>query len=283
MERTRGKIDHHTRRLGKAGRAGAAGIAFALLAGSVEAGLVTLNADASLIGSSSDASNFRYRVSNTNWDQIIASSTSISNSTIVGSRNPGTHSALKNAAWDFTVSFVPLSGYIFALDPVAGLNSNAAQSITWTSLFGGVDPLRAHNAIKLTVSAGSGMPGGIDTAYVDVSNLAFSTSGFLSTGSLASMRNNWDDFGSLTDRDDPDTLTQWILADENLANWAWALTGRVQAGFTYLPGVSSPGGNLDERLKFDILPQWVTAVPSPGGFAFLALGGFVVLRRVRGG
>lgn len=261
--------------------------AVSLLAGGATAGVVRLDAPGSWISATADTSDFRYRVSNTNWDLMAASSTQISNSTIASSRNAGNHSALNHAAWTFALEFTPGSGYVFSLAPIAGQNSLAAQSVSWTTPTGSggsiVSPLRAHNAIKLVVSAGSGMPSGIDTAYVDVRDLSFHAAGFSTVGSLSAMRDNWDDTGSLTDRDDPDTLTQWVLAEGDLSGTPWALRGRVQAGFTYLAGHTNPGGNLDERLKFDVLPMWVTAIPAPGAVALGALATVVLTRRVRPG
>jgi hypothetical protein len=276
----------------RAGRSGRAAVvtaaAVSILAGGATAGIVRLDAPGSWISATADASDFRYRVSNTNWDLMAASSTQISNSTIASSRNAGNHTALNHAAWNFALEFTPGSGYVFSLAPVAGQNSLAAQSVSWTTPVGSggvggssVTPLRAHNAIKLVVSAGSGMPSGIDTAYVDVRDLSFYAAGFGTVGSLSAMRDTWDDTGSLTDRDDPDTLTQWVLAEGDLSGTPWALRGRVQAGFTYVAGQTSPGGNLDERLKFDVMPMWVTAIPAPGAVALGGLAAVVLARRVR--
>lgn len=228
-------------------------------------GVVQLNANTSQYTFGDTVALARYRVSNTNWDQIVATSSSISTSTIVQQANLGNNGQLNNAAWDFNLSFVQGVGYSWTLQRVGG---STVSTVRWEAPHNGISPLRPVNAIRFYAEAGSTMPGGIATAQLAATNLAFTAAGFTNTGSLVNLIDNWDDVGP-NDGQDPDLPLQSIIADGDLTSTNWSFTGRVLASWTLLPGFTAPQGNLDERLKLDI--KMSTAVPAPGGLAAMGL------------
>lgn len=83
--------------------------------GAVQAAVVALNADGSQFNPTAVAMNSRYRISQTNWDEMIATSAVISTSTIVEQKQLGNAATLNNRAWDFSVNYVAGSGYNFTL------------------------------------------------------------------------------------------------------------------------------------------------------------------------
>lgn len=233
------------------------------LSSSALAGMVHLNPSAATVAKTPDSTvaAMRYRVSNTNWDQMIATGSDVGYGTIVQNSNVGTHTALNGVSWDFTVAYAPASGYEFTLS-----RPGQTRTVAWAVPAFGLAPTRAHNALFLHVQAGSGMPAGIATASVTVSDLAFSGAGLTTAGALRAMGDDWDDTAPFDDRVDADSDEQWIVSTSDLSATSWLLTGKVSAAFTYLPGYTSPGGNLDERLKFDVkaLSATVVPVPEPG-------------------
>lgn len=246
-------------------------LALLLLAGAplVAAGAtVTLDPAPDLVGPMlSEGADVRYRISNTNWDQVIATSPYVGYETIVQNRNLGNHNQLNEAVWDFTFSYTAGAGYTFVLTHVSGGSPPVtASTVNWTSDFNTVSPLTSYNAIEMYAQAGSSMPSGISAAHVTVTDLAFSGTGLMTVGTLRSLYDLWDDVPPLDDGQDPDLDLQWILADTDLSVFDWALTGRVVAGFT-----GTAGGNIDERLKFNIKVAQlgpVVAVPADDALAF---------------
>lgn len=239
------------------------------------AGVVVLNADQSQYTFGETRALVRYRTSQTNWDQIVATSSSISTSTIVQQANLGTLPALNGVAWDFVLNFRQGIGYEWTLSRVGG---SQVSTVRWEADFNGVSPLRQVNAIRFYAEAGATMPGGIATAQMSVTNLAFSASGFTNTGTLVDLVDDWDDVGP-NDGNDPDLPSQAIIADADLTTTDWTFSGRVRASWTFLPGFTAPAGNLDERLKLDV--KMGSAIPSAGSLAILGVAAAVVSRRRR--
>lgn len=234
---------------------------------------VFLNADASLLGSGGTVANFRYRVSNTNWDQSVANSSTISNSTIVQSRGLGNHDQLNGAAFDFTLNYQVGLGFTFRLLHAGGGSPTTSDSnVAWTSPFGGVAATRSFRGLELSATAAN-LSTSIQSASLSVSNLAFSGAGLTTIGTLSDMNAI---FAPGQFR------TQYIASASDLSTFNWTLTGRVMAAFAYAPGTSTPGGNLDELLRLNIRAFDGGLIPTPGASAALILAGLVLARRRRG-
>lgn len=243
------------------------------------ASVVHLNPDPDLYTYGETRALARYRVSNTNWDQIVATSSSISASTIVQQANLGNSAQLNGTVWDFTLSYAAGIGYEWTLVKMSGNAPVSSSTVSWTSPHHGVDPDRPVNAIKFYTQAGAQMPAGIETARIGVSNLHFSAAGYSTIGALADMHDFFDDVGDPGDNWDPDLPLQVIVANGNLADTDWVFSGRVVAMYTLKDGFTSPGGTIDERLKLDI--KVTEAVPAPGAAALLAFGMLGLFRRQR--
>lgn len=255
----------------------AAGLAGAV-AVSAQAGVITLNADPSLVLSSTSGINVRYRVSNTNWDHLIATSSDVGPSTIVSTANLGTHTQLNGALFDFTLSYSPATGVSFRLLHAGGGSPSVTdRTLTFTGTH--TDGRRADasfNALYLYAQAGDGMPSGVSSASVEVSNLVFSAPGQTVVGSLTNLTDVW------TPGSPAGLVDQYVIAEGvDLATLEWTLTGKVRASYELFAGATGPGGNIDERLKFNLKFRQVELVPAPGAMALLGLAGVAALRRRR--
>ncbi|TWT45230.1 hypothetical protein RAS1_16520 [Phycisphaerae bacterium RAS1] len=249
-------------------------LAACLTSGSAIAGMVTLNAPASSFDANAPiqtAALARYRISNSNWDQLISTSTSVSTSTIVGTSNIATHNTLNNARWNFNFSFEPDEGYTWTLQHVSGgrVTPGTVSTVTWNAPMGNANPLTSFNAIELAAEAGPSMPNGVSSAYVSVSNLHFSVSGLDTQGALGNMLDQWAGV-------EADSSRQWVVSNSDLSEHAWSLSGTVVAGFA-----GTPMGNIDERLRFEMRTAAVTTVPAPAAITLgaMALGGLAHVRR----
>jgi hypothetical protein len=243
-----------------------------LSSANADAALVQLNALAPAEIVNSTVAMTRYRVSNTNWDQIVAANSSPLN--IVQQQNLGDANTLNNRAWDFSVSYVAGSGYTYTLtDTTVPPLGTSPSTLVWTAPGGSpaLSPTRPFNAIQLYATAQpvTGTTGALATS-ITVRNLAFSGAGLTTSGALVTMND--------MDAISPGGVNQWLVADTNLALFNWALTGQVQAGFT---GSITAANQADERLKFDVHMESVTAVPVPAALPLLLSGlvGFGVFAR----
>jgi hypothetical protein len=255
----------------------AVGVAGAV-AVSAQAGVITLNADPSLVVSSTSGINVRYRVSNTNWDHLIATSSNVTPSTIVSTANLGTHTQLNNALFNFTLAYSPATGVSFRLQHVSGgAPSVTDRTLTFTGTHS--DGSRADasfNALYLYAQAGDGMPSGVSSASVEVSNLVFSAPGQTVVGALANLTDVW------TPGSPSGLVDQYVIAEGvDLATLEWTLSGQVRASYALFDGATGPGGTIDERLKFNLKFRQVELVPAPGAIALLGLVGVAALRRRR--
>lgn len=226
----------------------------------------------------------RYRVSNTNWDQMIANSSLISGSTITQNANLGNNNALNNVVWDFSMVHTAGTGFAFTLSRTVG-TTLTTSTVRYTTTIAGnpaVTPLRSFNAIEMYVEAGTDYnTSTLASSHIQATNLAFNLTGSTQTGSLITLRDDLDDVAPLGDGRDEDLYKQFIVADADLSQFNWSVTGQLQAGFTLAGGATS-AGSLDERLKFDIKALNVTIIPAPAA-ASLTLAGLAMvgLRRRR--
>ncbi len=234
----------------------------------VEAAVVALNADGSQFTPTAVAMNSRYRISQTNWDQMIATNTAISGSTIVQQKFLGDAATLNNRAWDFSVNYVVGSGYSFTLtDSTLPPLGTSPSTVSWTAPFGApaISATRSYNAIELFAQAQNSLQTGVTGLSISVSNLAFSGGpGLSTTGALVGMS---DTHLLSPGPGGADYAQQWLVADGDLSLFNWVLSGRVQAQFT-----GSVPSNFDERLKFDIKTVQVSPVPLPPALALMLAG-----------
>ena len=231
------------------------------------AGTVTLNAPAPLPANENPTvMDARYRLSNTNWDQVIATSSNVTYGTIVDSKNLGNADTLNGIEWDWKMQYTAGSGYVFTLSRTGSTPPPNSSVVQWTAPHvyqqnPPVSQLRAFNAINLYCVASA--KNGITEAWFDVTNLAFSGTGLTTSGALVNMQALLPP-GQLVD--------QWLLADTDLSLTNWTLTAKVKGTFT-----GTPPSNYDEQLKFDIKTKWV--VPEPATMVLLGLGGLLLRKR----
>jgi len=230
--------------------------------------MVALNADGSQFIPTAVAMNSRYRISQTNWDQMLATSTVISASTIVEQKQLGNAATLNNRAWDFSMNYVAGSGYRFTLtDTSLPPLGSSPSTVSWTAPFGSpsISPTRSYNAIELFAQAQNNLQSGVTGLSISVGNLAFSGGpGVSTTGALVGMS---DTHLLSPGPGGADYAQQWLLADADLSLFSWVLSGRVQAQFT-----GTVPSNFDERLKFDIKTVQVSPVPLPPAMALMLAG-----------
>lgn len=245
----------------------AAAAALVACASHAGAGVITLDMpDAQIASTSGNVLDARYRISNNNWDQLIAKDSNITPDTIVATRNLGNHNALNGALWNFTISYDTVAGWSFNMTHVSGGSPGVTDStLTWSVPHGpdNTSPFRSYNGLELFAVIGS-LPSGITAASMEATGLAFSSAGNTIVGSLGDVSST----GGL--------VRKWIYADFDLASTNWSLTGQLKGAF-----VGSTGSNLDERIKFDVKATTITVVPTPAAAAILGLAGLATARRRR--
>jgi hypothetical protein len=247
-------------------------VAVAGLSSVASAGVVaTLNANPANYTFSETRGLVRYRVSQTNWDQIIATSSNITPSTIVQQANLGNNNQLQGTPFNFNLTHTVGVGYSWTLTNTI---TNAVSTVNWTAPHNGSSPTQPVNAIRFYTQAGGTLPGGVASASFSATNLAFT--GATTVGSLVNLSQSW--VANTTNGEPP---SQLIVADGDLTTFSWSFTGTVVANWTYLPGFTAPQGNLDERLKLDIKLTNATLIPAPGAGLALVMGGLVAARRRR--
>jgi hypothetical protein len=232
--------------------------------------IVNLNPSTAGLTVTSDVMDARYRLSNTNWDQMISTSSNVSGSTLVQTSNLGNHDQLNGRAYDFSLGFDPVGGWTWAFTPVT---SGSPSTLMWSAPFNGANPNRPFNGLELFVVAANMNAANIASGTAAATNLAFSSAAATTTGSLADLVSTW------TGPNTGGLQLQFITSDTDMSTFAWTLTGRVALSFSYQPGATTPGGNLDERLKFDIKAAQI--VPAPGFVSLAGVAGIAAVRRRR--
>jgi hypothetical protein len=226
---------------------------------------VILNPDF-VVTSTATTAAARYRMSNTNWDTFIGTSSVVSVATTVQNANIGNDVSLNNVSMTFGLTYTAGSGYRWAIS-----NGVTTSTMSWQAIHtDGSSPTTAFNAISLSLIAGTSMPGGVTAASASARNLTFSFvgGGPSVTGSLRDLTSSWS-AGVSTGLD-----RIVIFSDTNLANNSWTLTGNVLMSYT-----GTPSGSLDERLKFDV--NTMAAIPQPASLAAFGLVAVLSQRRTR--
>lgn len=222
------------------------------------------------------AGSAKYRLSHTNFDQSLSRTSGTDAGSFI-SANLGNNAFTANRPYAFTLRHLAGQGLQFSM---TDLVSGATSTLAWGSFstqptgltaatLGGIAPGAAFNVIDLSARATrTNAPG----SALTFSELAFTAPALtIAHGSFVA--------GTVT----PATTgagpgagfwDQRLVADVNLADFDWALSGRISAFRDALSGG-------DESVRFDIgLKQGVvTFIPAPGPAAVLALAGFFAARR----
>ncbi len=234
------------------------------LAQPASAAIVSLGVDPVRVTVTSTAMNSRYRLSQTNWDQMIATSTLISGATIVQQQLLGNAYTLNGRAWDFTMDYTAGRGYVFTLaDTTVPPLGVSPSTVGWIAPFGGISATRSFNTIELFAQAKNTLQTGVTAQSIELSDLSFSGAGLGTTGSLANML----DTHLLSPTNGQDFARQWLVADTDLSLFNWTLSGTVQAWFS-----GTVPHNFDKQLKFDLRTVQASVVPLPPAVALLGAG-----------
>jgi hypothetical protein len=244
-------------------------VACLTLAGSAAGAVIQLNPSSPGLEVTGTVMDARYRISNTNWDQMIATSSSISGATLVQTANLGTHNQLNARAYDFDLGYDPVAGWTWSLTNVSG---GAKSLVSWTAPFNGASPFRSFNGLEIFAVAANLDPATIASGTSSITDFAFFAPGQTVGGSLVNLVTTWTGAGT------GGLVRQFVVSDTDMSTFAWNIRGRLQMYFTYQGGVANTG-NLDERLKFDIKAG--TVIPAPASAALVLVGGLVAARRRR--
>lgn len=227
----------------------------------VSAAEVALNASGNGYTFSGDVVDARYRLSNTNWDHALSTSSNVTPTTLASTANIGNNSSLNNVTWDFALAFSPVNGWTYSLS-----NGTTSHVRTWSAPFNGVGPFRSFNALEIFVVATNPNATVYQSVTARATEMTFTSAQATTTGSLV-------DLVSVS----AGLVRQFVISDTDLSTIAWSLQGKVN--LAYVLNAGQTAGNLDERLKFDIKGE--NAVPGPAGLALLAAAGLGAGRRRR--
>jgi hypothetical protein len=241
--------------------AAALALSAGLLASAAQGSVVYLNPNFGVSVSDPEA-NIRYRMSGTNWDQMISVDSNVSTSTIASQANLGNNAALNGRLFNFEIAYTAGSGFAFRI-----FDNALSSTIGWTTPVAGESPTRSFNAMKIYVQAGSSFGTGVTSALAEASNLSFSASGLTNVGSLRNLSRAWSGTDQGLD-------IQYLYSTADLSQVDWRLAGQLRLAYS---GPSN--ANIDERLKFNI--KVGQGVPTPGAVSALALAGLVATRRRR--
>lgn len=138
-------------------------------------------------------------------------------------------------AFNFTVKYTVGRGYMFSLTDAEFTGAVGAtgvdvhllpQTVRWNidtsggpaGIINGVSPLAYFNAIQITATAADNTAGTASSARV--TNLQFAPTGATACGTLTDMQAQFSG--------QPVLLNQWLVADADLSETSWTLTGQVE-------------------------------------------------------
>ena len=230
----------------------------------------------------------KYRLSAGNFDFSLSpyAGTGATGSTWV-SANAGNVVQLSEQWWAFSLTNVPGSSLTFSLTPILG-NPRPAQTLIWG--VGGTPTLnvppdgtpygpqdRAYNALRIQARASSA------NSSAQVTDLSFSAAGMTLTPGSAFFDMTVTPSTSAAPiptypADGLGFLSQWLVADGNLAAVNWTLSGRVV--------LTRTGGGDGEAVRFTIdgLPvsaNFPMVVPEPSSWILMAAAAGALLWRKR--
>jgi hypothetical protein len=238
---------------------------------------VQLGVDPSLVTIDSRVAEARYRLNQTNWDEMVSNGADPITAANIRTADLGTALALNGDTFDFSLSFENgdsgPQGFTFTLVRTAGgpaLNSTLVYDVA--NPINGQTPIGFFDGLKFEARAGVLDEAG--SAQLTVTNLAFSSS-LPSSGSLPNPIN------VLTPPVTSELFETWITADTDLGAIDWVLSGTVTGSFSCSSGTASC--LREESIKINVKVADVTAnvVPLPAAaWLFVgALGGLAALRR----
>lgn len=240
------------------------------LSGSVaSAQSVRLNVDPAEIASTgSTVALARYRLAQTNWDQALASSSTINSGTLQGTADLGNAAALDGVQYTFALSRFGGSHWTFSLTPTAGGTTRTVQWIDEGSM-------PAFNALRISITTGA--RSGVTSSSLSLSDLSFSSPSLGSSGMLMNMLSAYNQAIAGSGGE----VRQWLVGDINLADSTFTLSGKVLADWA-----GTAGSNPEERLVMNISALQVglaSVIPlPPASMAGLGtLGGLAALSAFR--
>ena len=236
------------------------------------AATVWLGTDGSSISEiSGEGAQAQYRISKGDWDAGLSTSSSITSSNIVQESNLGNTIRLNAARFAFEFNYSVADGYTFNLTHLDGGDPGLdAANLSWSAPHNSVDQDRSFNAINISAQA-TDRPGWSSTEMA-ATDLNFTVNnGANINGSLNNLVSN--STGSQLE-------DQWIIADFDLSQTDWSLTGIVEANYTPVNGQGL--SSLDDAVKFTLKTNQVTSsIPTPGAAALAGIAALGTIRRTR--
>lgn len=226
----------------------------------------------------------RYRLSQTNWDQMLGNGAVPITSADIATSGLGNAASLNGVEWDFAIAYENGDsgdeGFTFVMNEVGGGRSGIL-SYDVTDPLNGLTPTGAFNGIKIEIRAGAlrdTSDSYTETASIALTGLVFDIP-LPSSGALE------DPMSAFTPPGSSGARETWIIADTDLSAFDWTLSGRLQASFD-CDGLGGTDCLRDESLKMNLKFAEVAAVPLPAagwlfGSALLGLAGLSRRRSIR--
>ena len=245
--------------------------ALLLAAQTASAAPVLLGVDDSLVTVDDRVGEARYRLSQTNWDQMLSNGANPITAPDITTNGLGNATALNHTSWDFTITYESgddgVQGFTFAMNQVGGTGSGTLV-YDLNNPLNGLTPDGDFNAIKIELRAGAlrDRSAYTESAYIDLTNLTF-TSSRPNSGALD------DPMSAFTPPTTEENNVTWITATngEFLSDIDWTLSGNVTAGFD-CDGAGATNCLRDESLKMNFKFADATVVPIPAAAWLLGSG-----------
>lgn len=240
---------------------------------------VQLGVDDSLVTINSRVAEARYRLDQTNWDQMVSNGAEPITAADIRTANLGTATALNGFSWDFSLAFESgdsgTQGFTWTLAPTGG-GSSSTLVYDVASPLNGQTPTGFFDGIKIEARAGV-LRDVVSTATLTVTGLSF-TSSLPASGSLPSP------ITVFTPPVTSESFTTWITSDMDLGAVDWLLTGTVVGSFDCNGIYDGGAGCLRQesvKINFKMADVTVQVVPVPAAAWLLgsALVPFGLIRR----